>query len=46
MHLKQCLNSHIQHINNINLIQAVSVESAENVPFKTQGIKSGDTFKQ
>lgn len=39
MHLKLCLNSHIQHINNINLIQAAIVESAENIPFKILTIK-------
>lgn len=39
MHLKQCLNSHIQHINNINLIQAAIVESAENIRFKILRIK-------
>lgn len=44
MHLKQCLNSHMQHINNINLIQAAIVESAEKVPFKIWGIKKEDTF--
>lgn len=45
MHLKQCLNSHIQHINNINLIQAAIVESAEKVPFKIWRMEEGDFFK-
>lgn len=44
MHLKQCLNSHIQHINNINLIQAAIVESAGKVPFKIWRIEEGDFF--
>lgn len=44
MHLKQCLNSHIQHINNNNFIQAAIVESSEKVPFKIRRIEGGDFF--